>query len=223
MNALIRTNTGFYCSTIFAYLDKGRKSSAITFDENGLRLIIVQCHNSSRRDVLFADESQDGWIENGKWRGLDFIVNDKTLLRRIKKGLDAPTDILNKCKALQTTETFDGWKKLNTANDIEKLMNISLAFHDGYIEDIEQDGNNLYVTFVCWSCRITIQFVDLIDFNPGKGISWNNNCILEAKMGLEENSIKWFVYGFCFVECDDQDCYFTSKHAQYKVELCNSL
>lgn len=130
---------------------------------------------------------------------------------------------MNKCKALQTTEKFCGWKELDTADDIEKLMNISLDFHDGYIEDIEQDGNTLYVKFECWSCRIVIKFVDPIEFNPGEGISWDNNCILEAKMCLDGDCIKWFVNDFCFVECENQECYFTSKRAQYKVELRNSF
>ena len=176
-----------------------------------------------RRDVLFFDENMDGWIENRQWQGLDFIVNDTGLLRSIKKGLDTPIDILNKCKDLQTTETFSGWNEINSDDDIKKLMNISVYFHDGYIENVEQDGNVLYVSFKCWSCRIIIKFVDIIEFNSGEGVSWDNNCIMEAKMYYIGNYIKWVVDYSCFAECDNQECYFTSKRAQYKIELCNSF
>lgn len=226
MNALIRTLNGFYCSTVFAYFDKGKKSSVIAFDESNSRLVIVNCNYLSkgiRRDVLFVDERQDNWVKHGKWQGLDFIVNNKKLLHNIKKGLDVFPDILDKCKALQTTETFSGWNKLDTADDIEKLMNISLGFHDGYIKNIEREGNDICVKFVCWSCIIIVKFIDLIEFNCGEGITWGNNCIISAKMCFDGGKIRWFVDGFCFEECDNQRCYFVSENAQYKVELCNSF
>lgn len=226
MNAIIRTKTGFYCSTIFAYFNNKLKSSVVILNESGSQLIIMPINNLSkgiRRDVLIFDENMDGWIENKQWQGLDFIVNDAGLLRSIKKGLDTPLDVLNKCKDLQTTETFSGWKEINSDDDIEKLMNISVYFHDGYIENVEQDGNVLYVNFKCWSCRIIIKFVDIIESNSGEGVSWDNNCIVEAKMYYVDDYIKWVVDGFCFAECDNQECYFTSKRAQYKIELCNSF
>lgn len=226
MKAIIRTKTGFYCSTIFAYFNKKWKSSVVTFDESGSRLIIMPVNNLSkgiRRDVLFIDEDQDGWIENGKWNGLDFIVNDKKLLRSIKKELGVHTNILNKCKALQTTETFDGWKEINGDSDIDSLMNISSGFHDGYIENVKQVDNVLYVSLKCWSCRIIIQFIDIIEFNAGEGVSWSNNCIIEAKMCFESNYIKWFVDSFCFAESDNQECFFISKSAEYRIELCNTF
>ena len=221
MIALIRTENGFYCSTIFAYYVNGYDSSVIAFNENNSRLINVLCNNTTlfkgiRRDVFFADDGKDGWIDNGKWSGFSFIVNDKNLLKNIKKGDNIPADILDKCMELQTDKTFTGWNKIETDKDIEMLMNISLNFHDGVIDSIEVHGNDTYVKFNCWSCTVTLKFSNTIE----NGISENrgNNYILEADMQFEDGKINWCADSICFDEKDEQDCYFIAESAQFKIE-----
>ncbi len=226
MYALIRTQNGFYCSTVFAYYEQGWKSSVIVFDESNSRLIVVKCNcllKGIRRDVLFVDEGKVNWIKNGKWIGLDFIVNDKYLMCSVKKGYAISAATLNKCKTLQTTKTFSDWNKLDTDIDIERLMNLSLDFHDAYIHGLEYKSKDVYVKFICWSCCITIKFVNIIKINEGKGISWGNNCIMKALMRFENGNIKWFVDSFCFRECDNQECYFIAESAEYKIELTDSF
>ncbi len=226
MKALIRTKNGFYCSTIFAYYEKGWKSSVIILNESNAQLIIIPCNNLSkgiRRDVLIYDENRENWDKNGKWFGLDFIVDDKNLLHDIKKRINVPPDILIKCKDLQTTDTFDGWNKIDTDEDIKKLMHLSLDFHDGFINNIEHSKNDVYVTYKCWSCIITVKFINVIECDTGKEISWVNNCIIEAVMSFENGNIKWQVKSFCFEEYKNQVCYFIAKGAQYKIELDNSF
>ncbi|MCM1043679.1 MAG: hypothetical protein NC350_05725 [Corallococcus sp.] len=150
-------------------------------------------------------------------------MNDERLLSCIKKGRDIPLEILGKCKSLQTTETFKGWNELETDGDIEHLMNISLNFHDGYIENIERADNDIYVKFNCWSCSITIKFINLKEFNKGEVISWESNCILETKMYFDGANIRWFVSDFNIEEYDNHACYFVAERAEYKVELRNSF
>ncbi len=226
MKALIRTKSGFYCSTVFAYYEKGWKSSVVILNENNSQLIIMPCNTLSkgiRRDVLIYDESREHWEKNGNWYGLNFIVKDKSLLHGIKKCVGVAPEILNKCKSLQTTDTFDGWNKIDTDEDINKLMNISLDFHDGFINNIEHSENDVYVSFKCWSCLITVKFINVIECDAGKEISWDNNCILEAAMCFENENIKWCVKNFCFEEYENQACYFIAKGAQYKIELDNTF
>lgn len=226
MKALIRTTSGFYCSTVFAYYESKWKSSVVVLNESNSQLIMIPCNYVSkgriRRDVFCYDESRENWCKNGKWCGLDFIVHDKNILRYIKKGIDIPSEILMKSKALQTTETFDGWIEIYTDEDIKKLMNLSLSFHDGYINKVEYSANDVCVTFKCWSCLITVKFIDVIESDTGKEDSWENNCIFEATMFFKNENIEWHVDSFCFEEYD-QACYFIAKGVHYKIELENTF
>lgn len=227
MKALIRTTSGFYCSTVYAYYENKWKSSVVVLNESNSQLIILPCNHLSkggiRRDVFCYDESRENWCRIGKWCGLDFIVHDKNILRNLKKRFGVPSEILMNSKSLQTTETFDGWITIDTAEDIKKLMNISLSFHDGYINKVEYRANDVYVTFKCWSCLITVKFINVIESDTGKEISWGNNCIFEAIMFFENENIEWHVESFCFEEYENQNCYFIAKGVQYKIELVNSF
>lgn len=228
MNAIIKTQNGFYCSTVFAY-HRGKKwgeSTVVVFNQSNSQLDVVHCHyvdadKHIHLTVLFADDNKDNWVKSGDWEGLDFIVDNKDLLKSISAGDNIPLDILNKCKALQTTETFSGWNTLETEDDIRKLMNICLDFHDGYIESIEVDGNDTYVKFKCWSIHVTIKFTNLLESEICEETPWEYTSIADAIMRFDECNIEWYVDGFNCCAGDDPDpqCYFIAERAQYKIEF----
>ena len=202
MNALIKTQNGFYCSTIYAIFSKRifnrLNSSVVVFDESNSRLIIVDCVEKLSifqvaTKVIIANDSKDNWVQNKQWQGLNFIVNNEKLLSSIKHGETIDESILNKCKALQTTETFIDWNNLNTESDIKTLMNLSYLFHDSILERITNDGFDTYVKFYCYNSYITIKFTNMISSNSADNLTWGSNCILEAAMRLENGNIKWFV------------------------------
>lgn len=222
MKALIRTKNGFYCSTVFAFSDKAWKSLVIAFNENASRLVFVPYCNLThgiRRDVLLFDESEENWVEKNGWRGWDFIVSDMDLLRDIKTGRDIPFDVLEKCKSLQTLETFEDRIDLDGDSAIEKLMSLTFDFHDAVIKSVEHDGDIVRVVFRCWSCRVIIEFIDIVDCDEGSDISWGSNCIFNAAMCFDGGNIKWFVDGFCYNEYENQACFFVAKKARYKIDL----
>lgn len=223
MNAIIKTQNGFYCSTVYAYYSKHTESSVVVFDKSNSHLVAVDCVDTvfgvMRLNVFIADDNDEDWVENGKWSGFDFIVNDEALLKKIKKGDDIHFTVLDKCRSLQTSETFCGWNNLDTDSDIKKLMNITSYFHDGSIKSIERNDNDICVEFNCWDCRVKINFINIIDYDEAAKTNWNNNCIMEAITCFENGNIKWYVDGFCFWEYDNQECYFVAQKAQYKLEF----
>ena len=169
--------------------------------------------------VLIAENGKEGWTQNKKWGGLPFIVNDDTLLKTVKRGERIDENILKQCKALQTTDSFSDWRTLNTQDDIEILMNLAADFHDSTLESVKNDGADTYVKFFCWGSWVTIKFTNLLASNQGDGVSWGNNCILEAGMRFENGNIKWFVDSFAFTEAENQECYFIAEKAQYKINF----
>ena len=224
MNALIKTQNGIYCSTVFAHYYKPKKMAVIVFDESNSRLILVNYVEKQSRfryktNAIIADDSQDEWVKNKKWCGFDFLVNDKNILKSIKLGENVDETVLNKCKALQTTETFTDWNNLNTESDIRTLMNLAYNFHDSALESVINDGIDTYVKFYCCDSYITIKFTNVLSSNKGDGISWVNNSILEAIMHFENGNIKWFVDSFAFEEYENQECYFIAEKAQYKINI----
>lgn len=228
MNALIKTENGFYCSTVYAY-NRGTKwgeTVAVVFDQSNTKLVVVHCDHVNAAGhihltVLFADGNKDNWVKCGEWEGIDFIVNNKDLLKSIESGDSIPLEILDKCLALQTTETFSGWNKIDSDADIQTLMNISGGFHDGYIESIETVDNVTYVKFKCWSCYITIEFTNMSDCNNVEELPWEYTSLCGAVMHFDDGNIEWCADGFnCCIDDDpDPQCYFVAEKAQYKIEF----
>ncbi|MBQ7924173.1 MAG: hypothetical protein IJ329_02580 [Clostridia bacterium] len=220
MIAKIKTkNNTLYDTTVFAVRSGGTwtKTCIIGFDEDEKKLQFINVYPKGNTCVFVVDNEETGWFSGKKIRGVDWIVKDKTLLKKIKKGKPIPEEIMERCRAMQRAIpiTSADWTEVTEEKSAEALMSVARSFHDGWVEEIVDDGFETEVVLRVWGGFIrfkltnatlsnkfvvgygqcTGEYIDLIYdssvFCENGRIYWTNDEQVKSAKDIVEETV-WF-------------------------------
>ena len=163
MIARIKTKNGFYDSIVFALFKRNRKSSVVVFNQNYDALLLVKMWSSKRNVFIYNVEKGDGWIEKKQVEGYDWVL--KNVSKKFFKTV-INQDILDRCRALQTTVAECDWFEIKNSVDISGLMECAVSFHDSYLKDMYEHAQKQYILFdTTWGCEILLELEGNIETN----------------------------------------------------------
>lgn len=231
MQAIIRLGNGkYYCTPVFGeYITKDRTANydsfVVCFDEKKEKLVKVSLLDPQRKPyliplVLTTDNSTDGWSTDASgYCGVSFLPFAEVL--QYLNGAVLPTEILQKCAALDLHEDFTGFVSLKKQSDCDKLMYLTGAFHDAKIEKYEQrpDGS-LYVLFHgVWGCTVELLFAGEVSYcADGRDLEKYDPYWLDSSLVYRDGF--FYLYddmNACIEDLDDSFYWFKSKSLQYRI------
>ncbi len=182
-----------YRSYVFAHFIDGFDSSVIVFDSSENRYKHVNMYNTKPhivRKVFIIDTARDGWTSPTKdTEGYDWLVNDPTLIKSIKRGNTVSEEYLSRAIELNKTIVVNEWTEVKTEDDVENLMTAALDFHDSYIKRIEYNTDKMTVIFEnCWNSTVTLEFEGDIAL---RYIDNEYNPVYESSVIFNENYVYW--------------------------------
>jgi len=226
MIARIRTNKNeIYDTIVFAIIHNQWKSKIIGFNKdcNKLEYIdIFRNHKSLIRNVFIIDSKMKDWVKEKDIEGYYWIINDKKLLKKIKKKKEINEELFSKCKELQSEVCIKEWNSIESYDDIENILTASIGFHETIIERIERKSENEIVEVKFnnpWGCNIIIRFEDEVDFKCVEGYGDNKEIIM-ASLFFDNGYIYW-VDNELYTSEDMRSSYyfFKSKKAAWKIDI----
>ena len=230
MIAKIRTNSGVYNSIVLGFLKKGLKTKkivkAIVMNENNSALQIVEFWKPKRR-VFIIDENTDGWINNNKFEGYDWVyknISKNFFGIHINSG-----EIINKCKEMQSRIKDSEWYCIKNIEDIKNLDAAALNFHDAVVESIIKDNDKTTINFSAWDCNIILELTGEIETNLYVGCGnfvtddGYYDEIFESSMFFEDGYIYW-VNSFDIKKSEDifkydLNRYFKAQNVRWKIVI----
>ena len=188
MQALILDGDSTYLSPVFAVKETGWSSEVVAFDFSYSFVKCIPMWIPERRVFIVA------WTEfackKGKWRGYEWLLQDKTLLRDLRRKKPVSATDYPEFKTFSQEAVLPEWLEIKNENDITALEEASLGFHDSTVMRANQTGNDLEITFdTSWGCYVTVRFLDVLEENLVDKIGM----ILSSKIGLEEDGIRWSI------------------------------
>lgn len=182
-----------YVSPIFALKYDGWKSEAIVFDETFTQIRKLKLWKTGigiHRNIFVIENDYDTDI--GSWAGLDWVINDKALFKALQFEKAASTEDFPLFKHYRKEITIPDQFELKTDKDISSLNDVSMGFHDSYIQAYTQTENEIVIRFdTTWDCHITVTFSGIIEAD------------FEGKVGqILGSEIKQTEGGFSFTVTD---------------------
>ena len=170
--------------------------------------------------VLIIDSDKSGWIINEQdgTGGVEFLpreLADKIILDGI-----VPDDIMQQCKKIEESFTYEEYREIKTQKDIEDFDWVTGNFHDACIDEQKiLDGGELYLRFTgIWGCEVEIWFWDDLEYctesrNPEYGDPYWSCSTLRLY-----NGYVYFVDDEIEVnEITDGYCWFKARHMKYHI------
>ena len=224
MIVLIKSSDGgVYPSVVFAYRYDGLNSEIIAFTPYYDALTVIKYWKKSvsygvARTVFETDKSEVDFVNGGRWRGFDWIVNDSSLIKSIEKGREISDEILQRCKAMQSSVKIPEWNELNSQAEISTLLDVSYGFHDGVVQKITETDNGLRIEVKCLGCIIVLDFINVTEPRIC-AIDWRKKCIIKADVRFEDGEIIWEVDSFNFYGDGEEDLEYFIKAEKilYKI------
>ena len=200
MIARIKTENGFYDSTVFAILNDGwKKSKVLVFSQDFTALQTVDMYSIKKgyhvNVFVYNTEKGNNWVCDKKAEGYDWAL--KILAPKFSITQTVGSDILEKCRTLQATVKDFDWSEIKTEADIDGLMWASFGFHDSYVKDIYIRDGKQYILFdTTWDCEILFELDGNFETNLFKDyghIAIGNDypLISDSSMFFESNLIYW--------------------------------
>ena len=188
MQALILDGDSTYLSPVFAVKETGWSSEVVAFDFSYSFVKCIPMWIPERRVFIV------GWTEfackKGKWRGYKWLLQDKTLLRDLRRKKNISAADYPEFKAFSCETALPEWLEIKNENDITALVKASFGFHDSTVLRANQTGDDLEITFdTSWECYVTVRFLDVLEEHLVDKIGM----ISSSKIKLEENGIRWSI------------------------------
>lgn len=212
-----KKNGELYASPVFAQIGKSWKTKCVVLNEEGDGLILqpLLLHKSmckiSAFNLFYIDETmQDGWIEKRRVSGFPEIIENKTILKALKRGKTVSIEGINAVKLYNLPLPVITDFQIKTEKDIETFNTICWGLHDAYIESITEYDKDLIVNFnTTWSKHIIMTFHGVIFQQNLDALKIVFDCCFE----MEPDSIKWLPE-----ECyDPVDAFVIAKSISYKL------
>lgn len=191
MLALIFDEGKIYPSPIFAIKGRSWDMQVVAFDSDYTCIKRIPVWHPGRK-VFFLD-STDFSHQKGAWQGEDWLIGDRALLGRLKRGKRVFVEEHPKFKEYHRVELPE-WFEIQDEHDAKSLMDVSMGFHDAVIMKMEHSGNDLEILFdTTWGCYITVRFEDVIQEELIERI----RIILDSEMQVQDDGICWTVTRLC--------------------------
>ena len=238
MHAIIRQGNGkYYISAVFGYYNDVKSEDDyqryleriytpyyIIFNEEKTKLIKWFNMQPDTKylinQVLIIDSDKSGWIINEQdgTGGVEFLpreLADKIILDGI-----VPDDIMQQCKKIEESFTYEEYREIKTQKDIEDFDWVTGNFHDACIDEQKiLDGGELYLRFTgIWGCEVEIWFWDDLEYctesrNPEYWDPYWSCSTLRLC-----NGYVYFVDDEIEVnEITDGYCWFKARHMKYHI------
>lgn len=230
MKALIKLPNGtVYPSVIFAYKEDSWDSEVIVLTPDYAALTVAKCWQMSSptgiiRLVFNFEADDESFVQNGKWKGFDWLVGNEDVLKKSIEGKELPEDIIKRCKELQSTLALKEWNEINDQKDIDGLLDLSFGFHDGVVKSITKAEDSTTVEIECWGCTVYLKFITVIE-SVCANFNFQTDCILEAYLEFgdgylefENGKICWGVDLFSSFETSgDPEFDFVAERLLWKI------
>lgn len=229
MYAIVRQGDGkFYTSTVFGYYQPEDQSDYrnrfwVILNREKTALIKQPVFQPDTkylfRMVLVTDADKSNWNnENEKTQSVDFLPA-KELPAMIDAGT-VPRELTQKCIELDRAYVYEEIRQVKTEADIRDLAYAAGGFHDGYISELEWQGDTLRVLFDgTWSCKVEVWFEgDAACDTVSRNLETEDPYWFGSKIILRDG----FVY---LIDDDNADlehlnegyCWFKAKHMKYRI------
>ena len=236
MHALIRQGNGkYYVSAVFGYFRRISKDNLyhpqdyskahwIVWDPEKKRLIRWLAMEPDTKyiipQVLIVDSEQSNWITDERGVGcVDFL--SKELLDSFLDEEQQPSDILDKCRAMDSEYVYNETPEIKTQKDIEDLDWASGGFHDARIikEELREDGS-LYLRFDgTWGCEIEVWFWGDLEYDTSSRNPENYDPYWLGSTVIIKDGFVYFVdeEDMTVEQITEGYCYFKARHMKYRI------
>ena len=168
MKAIVRLGNGnYYLSKVFgvfndSFVDSFKKNQYyyLVFDESMKTLIPKFQYQQNTKYIIpeiliYENDTSDMDMDQNHCGKVKFLSDIE--IRNILDG-EVRDTVLSKCKKYIDRRKLD-YIEIKNTEDIENFMIVSGMLHDGYIKEISEKGNQLYVLFDdVWGCQIEMVF-----------------------------------------------------------------
>lgn len=223
MIAIIKDeNNKEYVSQVFAIKWKGWDTEVIIFNKDFTYIKKLKMWQPRRQVFIIDYEKFD--CKNGGWEGLALVVQDKDLIKNLKKNKVISIEDYPQFKEYSNKIELPEWFEIKSQKDCDSLMGVSFGgFHDSQPVRAEQNDKELEIEFdTTWDCHITMKFIDIIDMDIINRIG----LIYDSKMEIKDDIIIWTITGSqegWIDGCDwdkniETDPYIKCKKLLWKIE-----
>lgn len=166
MIAKIKTNgLSVYDSVVLAHVDAGAESQIVAWNSQCTALKVIPLFSvrageplvMGSQNYLILDASIDGFTQKGNTVGYPQLLEDETLLDKIRAGEALPRDILETCLALQDALSLPEWFEVTSEASAANLLWAGSNFHDGSVRKILREGDTATITLSTWAGDILIR------------------------------------------------------------------
>jgi len=167
MIAIIKDeNNKKYVSKVFGIKDGKNRWFWIALNKDKTHIVIIEENTDEKRKIFNLEEER--WTcKNDKWQGLDWVINDNTLIQELESNKSVSIEDYPQFKEYTKEIKLPEWFEIKTQKDIDDLMCASFnGFHDAFYEDKDfiRQGLDIQITFQsCWGISVIIKFIDVIE------------------------------------------------------------
>lgn len=221
MKAKIKTENKVYDAELFAVIDKVWGTQTVAFDEDmkTLRLIdyFEKINNSLMKKVVWVETKCKGWVKRGKISGYKWFLDACTDFEHLE---NLPAEILEKCKEVQSACKIREWNLLKSQRSLDKLLGVSISFHDSFVEKLEKKGDKAFLTLnTTWGYRVNLILEGEVELNVELNYGRKGE-IFHANMFIEDDKIYW-VNGWIKSKAEflPTEKYFCAKKMKWSIEV----
>ena len=147
-------------------------------------------------------------------------IDMKEVLLSLVDSNNVPIEFTQKCIDMDSSYYYESIREIVTSEDIRDLEWVSGGFHDAYISEMKDNGDQLYLLFDgTWGCKIEVWF----DGDLSYDISVRNSELYDPYWVGSTVSIQdGFVYlideeGVSVEDINSNYCWFKAKNMKYRV------
>lgn len=213
-----------YASPVFAQFGKGWniKSVVLNRENNALILLpylkrgILNCTNN----YFYIDEAiEEGWQERKRLSGFTEIVENKALIKALKKGRSVALDGLDIIKNYKLPLPVVYNFEIKTEHDISVFETTCMGLHDAFIEEINQTENDIIINFnTTWDKHIVITFYGVKEANKIDDIG----VIIDSTFALENDCVTWKaldVFDLRWNELKEEQIFITAQRVTWELKF----
>lgn len=193
MLAIILDGENTYTSPVFAMKGEGLRTEMIAFNASYTELRKIKYWKSVSGAIkrqIFVVQWTDFACKQGPWQGLDWVVGNRKLQKAFQFKTAVSVQDYPQFQPYAHKVDLPEWFEIQTREDAESLINVSLGFHDATLLRAEQGESDLEILFdTSWGCYITLQFLDILEAD----IIDKVGMVLDSEMELEADGIRWTV------------------------------
>lgn len=158
MLAIILEKNEEYVSPVFAIRQAGWLSEVLAFDRERKHIKRIRIWYPRRQ--VFIVQWRDFEYKRGNWEGFGWVLHDKKLWKALRFGRKADLNDFPQFGEYAGEIILPEWFEIETEDDINSLMGVSMDFHDSFLMRLDNGGNDICIQFdTTWGCIITVKFL----------------------------------------------------------------